>query len=118
VLADARRRAAAGELDGPIRDVTCEEYPRSVAGRGADQDLSKPAGNYSCIAVTARFSGSEGGDQAAYAQSEAGVIGHPYRIRIAFGSGRYAFCRVSGRPGEGSLQALQAVTVPRVCGGR
>ncbi len=118
VLADARKRAAAGEFDGPIRDVACEEYPRTVSGRGADQDLSKPAGNYSCIAVTARFSGSQGGDQEAYAQSEAGVIGHPYRVRIDFESGRYALCRVAGRPGEGSLQARQAVTVPRVCGGR
>jgi hypothetical protein len=119
VLADARKRAAAGEFDGPIRDVTCEEYPRTVSGRGADQDLSKPAGNYSCIAVTARFSGSQGGgEQGAYAQSEAGVIGHPYRVRIDFESGRYALCRVAGRAGEGSLQARQAVTVPRVCGGR
>jgi hypothetical protein len=117
VLADARKRAAAGEFDGPIRDVSCEPFPRSVSGRGADQDLSKPAGNYSCIAVTARFSGSEGGE-GAYAQSEAGVIGHPYRVRIDFESGRYALCRVAGRPGEGSLQARQAVTVPRVCGGR
>ena len=46
------------------------------------------------------------------------MIGHPYRVRIDFESGRYALCRVAGRPGEGSLQARQAVTVPRVCGGR
>jgi hypothetical protein len=117
VLTDARKRAAAGELDGPIRDVTCEAFPRTVSGRGADQDLSESAGNYSCLAVTARFSGSEG-EQAAYAQSEAGLIGHPYRVRIDFESGRYAFCRVAGRAAEGSLQARQAVTVPRVCGGR
>jgi hypothetical protein len=118
VLADARERASAGELDGPIRGVTCEAYPRSVSGRGADQDLSKRAGNYSCLAVTARFEGSEGGDRGAYAQSEAGVIGHPYRVRIDFATGRYALCRVFGRAGEGGLQARQAVTVPRACGGR
>jgi hypothetical protein len=118
VLADARERAAAGEFDGPIRDVACEEYPRTVAGRGADQDLAKTAGNYSCIAVTARFSGSQGGgEQQAYGQSEAGLIGHPYRMRVDFESGRYAFCRVAGRAGEGGLQGRQAVTVPRVCGG-
>jgi hypothetical protein len=117
VLADARARAASGELDGPIRGVSCEPFPRTVSGRGAEQDLSEPAGNYSCLAVTARFEGSQG-EQAAYAQSEAGLIGHPYRIRIDFETGRYAFCRVAGRPGEGSLQARQAVTVPRVCGGR
>ncbi len=38
VLADARRRVAAGELDGPIRRVACEPFPRTVSGRGADQD--------------------------------------------------------------------------------
>jgi hypothetical protein len=118
VLADARERASSGELDGPIRGVTCEPHPRTVSGKGADQDLSKRTGNYSCLAVTARFEGSEGGDQAAYAQSEAGVIGHPYRLRIDFETGRYALCRVSGRAGEGGLQARQAVTVPRACGGR
>lgn len=118
VLADARERAAGGELDGPIRGVTCEPYPRSVSGRGADQDLSRRAGNYSCLAVTARFEGSQGAEQGAYAQSEAGVIGHPYRVRIDFRTGRYALCRVSGRAGEGGLQARQAVTVPRACGAR
>jgi hypothetical protein len=116
VLADARGRAAAGELTGPIRDVTCEPFPRSVSGSGADQDLSRRAGSYSCLAVTARFEGSQG-EQGAYAQSEAGAIGHPYRVRIDFASGRYAFCRVAGRAGEGGLRARQAVTVPRVCGG-
>ena len=34
---DARRRAAAGELDGPISRVACEPYPRTLSGRGADQ---------------------------------------------------------------------------------
>jgi hypothetical protein len=116
VLADARERAAAGELDGPIRDVTCEPFPRTVSGGGADRDLTKAAGSYSCIAVTARFEGSQG-EEGAYAQSEAGVIGHPYRVRIDFETGRYAFCRVAGRAGEGGLQARQAVTVPRACGG-
>ena len=117
VLADARKRAAAGEFDGPIRDVACEPFPRTVSGRGADQDLSKRSGSYSCLAVTARFEGSQGGEAEAYAQSEAGAIGHPYRVRIDFGTGRYAFCRVAGRAGEGGLRARQAVTVPRVCGG-
>jgi hypothetical protein len=117
VLADARRRAAAGELRGPIRDVTCEPFPRSVSGRGAEHDLSRRAGSYSCLAVTARFEGSQRDEQGAYAQSEAGVIGHPYRVRIDFSTGRYAFCRVAGRAGEGGLRARQAVTVPRVCGG-
>ena len=44
VLADARKRAAAGEFDGPIRDVTCEEYPRTVpAGAPTRISRSPPA---------------------------------------------------------------------------
>jgi hypothetical protein len=119
VRADATRRAAAGEFSGPIRGVDCEPFPRTTSGTGAAQDLSKTTGAYSCLAVTARFSGSTGdGEVAPYTQSEAGTIGHPYRVRIDFSSGRYAFCKVAGRPGEGSLRANQRVTVPRVCGGR
>ena len=32
VLADARRRVAAGQLKGPIQGVDCEPFPRNVAG--------------------------------------------------------------------------------------
>ena len=38
--------------------------------------------NYSCVAVTAEIARSKGG--------EAGAIGHPYRARIDFSTGRYA----------------------------
>jgi hypothetical protein len=118
IRTDARKRVAAGELTGPIRGVACEPFPRTTAQTGAERDLSRRTGSYSCLAVTAQFGGSTGGEVAPYTQSEAGRIGHPYRVRIDFDSGRYAFCKIAGRPGEGSLKARQAVTVPRVCGGR
>jgi hypothetical protein len=117
IRTDARKRVAAGELTGPIRGVTCEPFPRTTSGVGAERDLSRRTGIYSCLAVTAQFQGSTGGEVAPYTQSEAGRIGHPYRVRIDFDSGRYAFCKIAGRPGEGSLRARQAVTVPRACGG-
>jgi hypothetical protein len=117
VRADATARAAAGEFSGPIRGVDCEPFPRTTSNRGAERDLSKTAGAYSCLAVTSRFGGSTGdGEVAPYTQSEAGTIGYPYRARIDFGSGRYAFCKVGGRPGEGNRWSDQP-TVPRVCGG-
>jgi hypothetical protein len=117
VRTDARRRAAAGELTGPIRAVECEPFPRTTSRTGAEQDLSRSTGIYSCLAVTAAFSESTGAEQGPYTQSEGGSVGHPYRVRIDFDSGRYAYCKISGRPGEGSLSAQQPVTVPRVCGG-
>jgi hypothetical protein len=109
VLADARARVEAGALDGPIRRVECEPYPRTVEGRGAHEDTSRRFGRYACLAVTSEFAASE--------VNEAGAIGHPYRLRIDFESGRYAFCKVSGRAGEGSIGKAPFVPVPPACGG-
>jgi hypothetical protein len=109
VAADARRRVASGELDGPIRRVSCEPYPRTVSGRGAHLDPSEATGRYACLAVTREVRPTE--------RAEAAAIGHPYRVKIDFGSGRYAFCKVSGRAGEGAIGTGSTVTVPRACGG-
>ena len=109
VLADARRRMAAGELKGPIEGVDCEPFPRNVAGVGADDSTELRYGRYHCLAVTATFEETE--------KSSGGVIGHPYRVRIDFDTGRYAFCKIAGRPGEGQLKRRLGVTVPVVCGG-
>jgi hypothetical protein len=110
VEADARERAAAGELDGPIRDVECEPYPRTVDGRGAHLDPAQATGRYSCLAVTRRVPATE--------LNEGSSIGHPYRALVHFDTGRYAFCKVSGRAGEGSIGRQTFVPVPAACGGR
>jgi hypothetical protein len=107
VLDDARRRVRRGELDGPIRGLECEPFPRTVEGVGADRDLGRRSGRYSCVAVTVSFGRSEA--------SVGGVIGHQYRVRVDFETGRYAFCKVSGQAGP---SREQLVTTPRVCGGR
>jgi hypothetical protein len=110
IQADARRRVATGSLDGPIRSVECEPYPRTVDGRGAHLDPSQPTGRYSCLAVTREVQATE--------RNEGSLIGHPYRVMVDFDTGRYAFCKVSGRPGEGSIGVQSLVPVPAVCGGR
>ena len=107
ILADARLRVRRGTLDGPIRRVECERFPRTVDGVGADRDLARRTGRYSCIAVTAEFGGGS--------QSVGGVIGHQYRTRVDFESGRYAFCKVAGQAGP---SREQLATTPRACGGR
>ncbi|MGH2713142.1 MAG: hypothetical protein ACRDM7_04515 [Thermoleophilaceae bacterium] len=106
MLADARARARRGELDGPIRRVECEPFPRTVEGGGAEQDLSRRRGRYACVAVTAEFGSGEVG--------ATGVIGHQYRTMVDFETGRYAFCKVSGQAGP---SREQLVTTPRACGG-
>ena len=106
IAVDARRRVARGEFDGRIRRVDCEPFPRSVGRRGPHEDLSRRSGRYSCIAVIAEFERT--------AANPAGVIGHRYRARVDFATGRYGFCKISGRPGP---EREQLVTVPRACGG-
>jgi hypothetical protein len=106
ILADARLRVRRGALDGPIRRVQCEPFPRTLDGVGADRDPSRRTGRYACIAVTAEFARGE--------ESIGGVIGHQYRTRVDFQSGRYAFCKISGQAGP---SREQLATTPRACGG-
>lgn len=106
ILADARDRVRRGQLDGPIRRVDCEPFPRTVDGVGADEDLSRRSGRYSCVAVTAELAESD--------KVVEGIIGHTYRTEVDFRSGRYAFCKVSGQSGP---SREQLVTTPRACGG-
>jgi hypothetical protein len=106
ILADARARVRRGDLDGPIRRVECEPFPRSVDAVGAHQRLGRRTGRYACVAVTAEFGTGEVG--------ATGVIGHQYRTMVDFETGRYAFCKVSGQAGP---SREQLVTTPRVCGG-
>ena len=106
ILADARQRVRRGRLEGPIRRVDCERFPRTVDGVGADQDLLRRRGRYSCIAVRAEFGRSEA--------SVGGTIGHRYRALVDFETGRYAYCKISGQAGP---SREQLVTVPRACGG-
>ena len=110
VATDARRRVAAGAFDGPIRRVACEPFPPTVAGRAAHRDSARRYGTYSCLAVTDEFAAGE--------RTGAGAIGHPYRVRIDFRSGAYAYCKVVGRAGEGLIGVQPLVPVARACGGR
>jgi hypothetical protein len=104
--ADARRRVRRSALEGPILGVDCEPFPRTLAGVGADRDLSRRSGRYACLAATARFQAGE--------SSIGGALGHPYRAEVDFQSGRYAFCKISGRPDP---TADPRVTTPPACGG-
>jgi hypothetical protein len=109
IMADANKRAAAGEFNGPIKRVRCDSFPRNASGVTADQIPSKRTGRYGCLAITS--------DIPATAGNRAGVVGHPYRMKIDFTNGRYAFCKIRGRPGELAVRANALVPVPPVCGG-
>lgn len=109
IRADASTRSAAGEWGGPILRVQCGPYPPSDEGVTADRVPSRRTGRYACVAVTSEIPATSG--------NRPGFVGHPYRARIDFESGRYAFCKVRGRPGELAVRVRPPVPVPRVCGG-
>jgi hypothetical protein len=109
VETDARRRVQSGEFDNPVEDVTCRRYPRGARGEDPATDLSSPTGRYACLAVTAELPDTE--------VNTPGSIGYPYRALVDFPSGRFTYCKVSGKPGEGSLRRHFPVSVPRACGG-
>jgi hypothetical protein len=100
ILGDARARAAAGKLHGPAaKRVECEPLD------GSDPNAGRVA--YDCIAVTSDLPTGE--------SSPGGVVGHPFRAVADYSTGRFTWCKVSGRPGEGSLTSPGLVRIPRAC---
>lgn len=106
---DAVARVRAGELDRQVLSAQCERYPRGARGEDPATDLSSRTGRYSCLAITTEVPPSQ--------LNEGSGIGYPYRALVDFPSGTFTYCKVSGRPGEGSLTRETPVTVPRACGG-
>jgi len=108
IQSDASTRAAAGEFNGPIKRVQCAPFPPEVNAVPADRVPSRATGRYACLAVTSDIPSTD--------RNPSGVLGHPYRTLVDFRTGRYAFCKVSGLPGEKAIREEPPVTLPRVCG--
>jgi hypothetical protein len=102
ITRDQRARVRRGALDPPrALYATCEPFSGEPAGVRVSR--------LSCTAVTSEVL-TEG--------QKAGLLGHPFLARVDYTTGRYAWCKVSGRAGEGSLRSVTPVRVPRICGGR
>jgi hypothetical protein len=98
ITRDAGARVATGELDTRVRRTDCHS-----TGRDAGRLL------LACTAITSEVDSSAAGGGV--------VIGYPYRGAVAPATGRYAICKTSGRPGEGSFTRRAPVELPRACGG-
>jgi hypothetical protein len=99
ITRDAHARQAAGELQTRVRRTDCHPVGHDAAERLL----------LACTAVTSDVAPSE---------SSGGVlIGYPYRGAVAPRTGRYAICKTSGRPGEGSYTRRTHVALPPACGG-
>jgi len=109
IKADALSRVQAGEFTQSVSRVECERFPRGARGEDPALDLSSRTGRYSCLAITA--------DAPAIETNQPSSLGYPYRALVHFPSGRFTYCKISGRPGEGSLTREFPVRIPRACGG-
>lgn len=101
ILLDARKRAARGELDGPIVAVTCGTFSRDPESIPDDRRLTRRIGRYDCLAV--KRSGAAGVN-----------LGHPFVAALDFRRFSYAWCRDSPTPSERG-QALAFVRLEREC---
>jgi hypothetical protein len=106
---DAVSRVRAGELTQSVNRVECERFPRGARGENPADDLTQRTARYSCLAITA--------DAPRVETNEASTIGYPYRALVNFPSGEFTFCKITGRPGEGSITGATPIKVPPVCGG-
>jgi hypothetical protein len=105
ITADARRRAAAGELRGRIGATACAPYP---AGEGAARDLSARSGAYDCLAHVREIAATE--------TNVGGKLGYPFRAVVDFEAFRFTWCRTSPIPGERVVpDPRYVVELPEAC---
>ena len=106
---DAEARVRSGEFTHSVNRVECERYPRGAHGEDPATDLASATGRYSCLAITI--------DAPRTQLNNPSSIGYPYRALVDFPSGKYTFCKFSGRPGELAFDRTVKAPVPRACGG-
>jgi len=105
ITADARGRAARGELDGPIVATECGPYLRSPDAVPDDRVLSKPIGRYDCVAI--RRDVRAGG-------KSVGRFGYPFVAALDFKRFTYVWCR-NNPPQSERGKTLVYVRLERAC---
>jgi hypothetical protein len=108
ILAEARKRVAAGELDGPVRNVTCGPLVRTPNNARDENDLSKRLGRYDCVAVKRDVVGADGKVVAA--------LGHPFVATIDFTRRTWVLCKDNKVPGERGKPLAKARLAPECVG--
>jgi hypothetical protein len=92
ITADARERAAAGELDGRPGATDCDPFPPRAEGERPEQGLGMRTGIYDCHVILREFKATE--------TTGAGSIGYPFRAVIDFRAFRVHWCKTNPVPGE------------------
>ena len=105
ILADAQQRVKSGELDGPVKSVSCGPLIRNPGNVGEEEDLSNRRGRYDCVAVKREV--MKGG-------KVVGLFGHPFVGTADFKRFTYVWCKDNKVPGERG-KPLAKVPIPAVC---
>src|SRR3954471_14494386 len=106
ITADARARAKAGELDGPIVSTTCGPILKSKTAIPDDRVLTKHIGRYDCVAIKKHINDAQGANVA--------ELGHAFVAALNFDTYTYTWCRNTPAQGERGV-ALVFVRLDRAC---
>jgi predicted RNA-binding Zn-ribbon protein involved in translation (DUF1610 family) len=105
ITRDARARAEAGELDGPISGTECGPLLRSPDAVPDDRMLNRTIGRYDCVAIKADVV-REG--------TSVGRLGHPFVAALDFDRFSFVWCRNTPPQGEAG-KSLAFVRLDRAC---
>ena len=108
ITADARHRAAAGELQGRAKRTECVPAPSTVERRGAEQVLSRASDAYDCLVVTSDITPTK--------TNKGGSLGYPFRAVVHFRSFKFAWCKTNPLPGERAVPDPRRIPLlPKAC---
>jgi hypothetical protein len=106
ITADARARAARGELDGPISSTFCGPILKSKTAIPDDRVLSKRIGRYDCVAIKKHVTTAD--------DEKVAELGHAFVAALNFDTYTYTWCRNTPAQGEAG-KALVFVRLERAC---
>ncbi|MCW3023395.1 MAG: hypothetical protein JWR30_2717 [Conexibacter sp.] len=106
ITSDARARARAGELDGPIVSTACGPILKSKTAIPDDRVLTKHIGRYDCVAIKKHIVDTRGANVA--------ELGHAFVAALNFDTYAYTWCRNTPAQGERGV-ALVFVRLERAC---
>ena len=106
ITRDAIARFEAGKLDRKAFDTECLHLVRPNTPHPPPPPIWATTAGYECTAIVDRLP-----------VPKPTIVGFPYWVRLSFKTGRYAFCKTRGRPGELAVRADALVALPKVCGG-
>jgi hypothetical protein len=101
ITSDARARARAGTIDGPISRTTCDVVPSLTNAQ---------RGIYRCLAV----SGSEDNSVKGFSL----LTGYSFIANVDFTHGSFVWCKLNPRPGERARGDIPHVQVSPACAGK